>query len=135
MGADIDRWSLRGVTAEPSADGAWSRLARRVMAHPVAVLVPTLTLLLVLGLPFLHVRFNAPDATILPAHVPSRESYDILAREFGEGEFAPIVVALRTTGAADRPRERRRALRLVAASRRRTRGSRGSRATSTSIRG
>jgi RND superfamily putative drug exporter len=103
VGTRIDRWSLRGVTAVPSSDGPWARLARRVMRHPVAVLVPTLALLLVLGLPFLHVRFNAPDATILPADVPSRESYDILAREFGEGEFAPIVVAARTTGDATDP--------------------------------
>ena len=73
------------------------------MRHPVAVLVPTLTLLLVLGLPFLHVRFNAPDASILPPDVPSREAYDVLAREFGEGEFAPLVLAVRTTGDATRP--------------------------------
>ena len=58
---------------EPGADGPWARLARRVMRHPVAVLVPTLAILLVLGVPFLHVRFNAPDATILPSSVPSRE--------------------------------------------------------------
>ena len=73
------------------------------MRHPVAVLIPTLSLLLVLGLPFLHVRFNAPDASILPASVPSRETYDILAREFGEGEFAPLVLAVRTTGDATSP--------------------------------
>src|SRR4029077_1054308 len=81
----------------------WARLARRVMRHPVAVLIPTLTLLIVLGLPFLHVRFNAPDASILPASVPSREAYDILAKEFGEGEFAPLVLAIRTTGDATTP--------------------------------
>ena len=67
-----------------------------------------------LGIPFLHVRFNAPDATILPASVPSREAYDVLAREFGEGEFAPLVIAVRTTGDATAPGERRRALRLLA---------------------
>ncbi len=100
LGTRIDRWSVRKVTVEPGADGPWARLARRVMRHPVAVLVPTLTVLLVLGLPFLHVRFNAPDATILPAGVPSREAYDTLAREFGEGEFAPIVIAVRTPGDA-----------------------------------
>jgi RND superfamily putative drug exporter len=103
LGPRIDRMRVRGVTVEPSADGPWARLARRVMRHPVAVLVPTLSLLLVLGLPFLGVRFNAPDATILPASVPSREAYDLLAREFGEGEFAPIVVAVRTTGDATTP--------------------------------
>ena len=39
------------------------------MRHPVAVLIPTLALLLLLGAPFLHVRFNAPDASILPPDV------------------------------------------------------------------
>src|SRR6187397_1204340 len=61
FGHRIDRLSVRPVRPAPTTDGAWARLARRVMAHPVAVLVPTLPLLLVLGLPFLHVRFTAPD--------------------------------------------------------------------------
>jgi putative drug exporter of the RND superfamily len=100
LGTRVDRLRIRSITAEPSPDGPWARLARRVMRHPVAVLVPTLTLLLVLGLPFLHVRFNAPDASILPPAVPSREAYDVLAREFGEGEFAPLVLAVRTSGDA-----------------------------------
>ncbi len=39
----------------------------------------------VLGVPFLHVRFNAPDATILPPTVPSREAYDILAPRVRRG--------------------------------------------------
>jgi RND superfamily putative drug exporter len=103
LGTRVDRWSVRKVTVEPGSDGAWARLARRVMRHPVAVLIPTLSLLLLLGLPFLHVRFNAPDATILPASVPSREAYDVLVDEFGEGEFAPLVIAIRTTGDATDP--------------------------------
>ena len=103
LGTRIDAWSVRKVTVEPGADGPWARLARRVMRHPVAVLIPTLAILLVLGLPFLSVRFNAPDATILPAGVPSREAYDTLAREFGEGEFAPLVLAVRTQGPATDP--------------------------------
>jgi RND superfamily putative drug exporter len=103
LGTRIDRLSVRKVTVEPGSDGPWARLARRVMRHPVAVLVPTLSFLLLLGVPFLNVRFNAPDATILPATVPSREAYDVLAREFGEGEFAPLVIAVRTTGDATTP--------------------------------
>jgi RND superfamily putative drug exporter len=73
------------------------------MAHPVAVLVPTLALLLALGSPFLRVRFNAPDATILPPSVPSRASYDLLASTFGEGTFAPLALAIRTSGLATSP--------------------------------
>ncbi|HYO42598.1 MAG TPA: MMPL family transporter [Candidatus Limnocylindrales bacterium] len=103
LGPRIDRLRVRKVTIEPGSDGPWARLARWVMRRPVAVLIPTLAILLVLGIPFLHVRFNAPDATILPASVPSREAYDVLAREFGEGEFAPIVIAIRTDGPATDP--------------------------------
>jgi RND superfamily putative drug exporter len=103
MGTRIDRYSIRRVAVEPSSNGPWARLARRVMRHPVRVLVPTLAFLLLLGIPFLSVRFNAPDATILPPDVPSREAYDVLAREFGEGEFAPLVLAVRTTGDATTP--------------------------------
>ena len=103
VGTRIDALAVRRVVVDPGADGPWARLARRVMRRPVAVLVPTLAVLLVLGVPFLHVRFNAPDATILPSSVPSREAYDVLVREFGEGEFAPLVVAVRTTGDATSP--------------------------------
>ena len=56
--------------------------------------------LLLLGTPFLHVRFNAPDARILPESVPSRQSFDRLTEEFGPGPFAPIVLAIRTPGPA-----------------------------------
>jgi RND superfamily putative drug exporter len=103
VGTRIDALAIRNVTVEPGADGPWSRLARRVMRHPVAVFVPTLAILLVLGVPFLHVRFNSPDATILPAGVPSRQAYDVLASNFGEGDFAPIELAVRTPGDATTP--------------------------------
>ncbi len=103
LGTRVDALAVRRVNPRPSGEGPWARLARRVMDHPVAILVPTLSLLLVLGLPFLHVRFNSPDATILPPWVPSREAYDVLAKEFGEGEFAPIAIAVRTQGPATDP--------------------------------
>jgi RND superfamily putative drug exporter len=103
FGPHLDRLSVRRVTVEPGADGPWARFARRVMRHPVAILVPTLAFLLVLGSPFLHVRFNAPDSSILPPDVPSRAAFDRLRAEFGEGEFAPISIAVRTTGDVTTP--------------------------------
>src|SRR5215212_965357 len=103
VGQRIDRLAVRRVAPRDDPNGPWARLARRVMQHPVAVLIPTLGLLLVLGSPFLHVRFNAPDSPILPASVPSRAAFDRLAAAFGEGEFAPIVLAIRTDGPATSP--------------------------------
>ncbi len=92
--------AIRRTTPTDDPNGPWARLARRVMQRPVAVLVPTLALLLVLGSPFLHVRFNAPDSTILPPSVPSRAAFDRLAEAFGEGDFAPLTLAIRTDGPA-----------------------------------
>ena len=108
LGPRLERLSIRGrgqaagaaIGDEAVSAGRWEWLAERVMDHPWRVFLPTLGLLLVLGLPFLHVRFNAPDASILPPDVPSREAYEILAREFGEGEFAPLILAVRTDGPA-----------------------------------
>ncbi len=103
LGTRLDSLRIRRVRPVASADGAWARLARRVMAHPVAVLIPTLAILLALGLPFLHVRFNAPDASILPPSVPSRAAFDRLQQQFGEGDFAPVSLAVRTQGPATDP--------------------------------
>jgi putative drug exporter of the RND superfamily len=103
-GSRLDALAVRRVAVVADEEGPWARLARWVMKRPVAVLVPTLGLLLVLGAPFLHVRFNAPDATILPPSVPSRAAFDLLQREFGEGEFAPLMLAIRTSGQATAPR-------------------------------
>ena len=103
VGGRIDALAVRKVVPSDDPNGPWARLARRVMQHPVAVLVPTLAVLVVLGSPFLHVRFNAPDSTILPASVPSRAAFDRLANAFGEGEFAPIAIAIRTDGPATAP--------------------------------
>ncbi|HJP88061.1 MAG TPA: MMPL family transporter [Candidatus Limnocylindrales bacterium] len=103
VGTHLERFRIRRVHPRPDAEGPWSRLAWWVMRRPVAVLVPTLGLLLVLGTPFLHVRFNAPDARILPEDAPSRAAFDRLAADFGPGPFAPIVLAIRTAGNAIDP--------------------------------
>lgn len=100
LGPRLDSLRVRRVRATAATDGAWARLARWVMDRPVLVLVPTLGLLLALGAPFLHVRFNAPDASILPSTVPSREAFDRLQRQFGEGDFSPISISVRTVGPA-----------------------------------
>ena len=103
IGDRIDALRVRRVTVKPEGAGAWASIARWVMRRPVAVLVPTLAFLLLLGIPFLHVRFNAPDASILPSSVPSRATFDRLVDDFGEGAFAPMSLAIRTTGPAVDP--------------------------------
>lgn len=78
--------------------GFWYRLSGFVMRYPVRIFVPVLLLLLALGLPFLGVRFSAPDASILPTDVPSRAAFDLLNRRFNVRETTPILLAVQTKG-------------------------------------
>jgi putative drug exporter of the RND superfamily len=108
LGPRVDSYRIRlrrrkTDSPEGQTSGAWARLANRVMDRPLLFFIPTLGLLLVLGSPFLHVRFNAPDASILPPGVASRQAFDLLVNEFGEGEFAPLLLAIRTDGPVTDP--------------------------------
>ncbi|HZT98827.1 MAG TPA: MMPL family transporter, partial [Ktedonobacteraceae bacterium] len=78
--------------------GFWYRLSAFVMRYPVRVFVPVLLLLIGFGLPFLGVRFSAPDASILPPAVPSRAAFDLLASRFNGSETTPILLAVQTKG-------------------------------------
>src|SRR5579875_1245134 len=78
--------------------GFWYRLSHFVMRYPVRVLVPVLLLLVGFGLPFLGVRFSAPDASILPTNVPSREAFDLLSTRFNASDTEPILLAVQTRG-------------------------------------
>ena len=73
-------------------------MAHWVMARPVAVLIPTLALLLLLGTPFLRLEQGIPDASILPRGIESREAAVALAEDFPAGETSPIVVLATVDG-------------------------------------
>lgn len=94
VGPRID--ALAVVRPRGGGEGFWARLAAAVMAHPLPVFVPTLLFLLLLGAPFVHVRFSSPDASILPADAPSRQGYDILRSQYAQGQMDPILIAVNT---------------------------------------
>ena len=94
------------------AEGFWHRLALWVMRRPLLVLIPTLTVLLLMGRPFLHLRLAAADARVLDQSVEARRGYEILrdvfpdqggnrvliAAEFPDG---PVVTSARIGGLWD----------------------------------
>jgi RND superfamily putative drug exporter len=47
-------------------------------------------------MPFLHITFSSPDASIMPPSVQSRQVYDILNTEFNASETTPILVVVKT---------------------------------------
>jgi RND superfamily putative drug exporter len=109
LGRRIDALPLRRVqpsSARASDHGFWAGLARTVMAHPVAVLLPMLVLLLALGLPFLQVELGAPDASILPTDVQSRQGFDLLRTHWGEGELSPVLIVFQAQSGSVLPSDR-----------------------------
>lgn len=100
----LPRLGRRAAVVENGAadphHGFWYRLSQVVMRYPVRVFLPVLLLLISFGLPFLGVRFSAPDASILPKNVPSRAAYDLLQTRFNNSDTTPVLLAVQTTGSA-----------------------------------
>ena len=95
IGHKVNR--LRLFTRKDDHAGTfWVRLSNAVMDHPWRVFIPTLAIMVLLGVPFLNVNLSSPDATILPTRVESRQGFEVLRREFGDGEISPLVIALET---------------------------------------
>ncbi len=85
------------VTTRPGDEhGFWAWLAHLVMRRPIPIFVGVMALLLLLGAPFLHVKFSSPDESILPTDVPSRQASDILKSEFNPSEVNPILAVIQT---------------------------------------
>ena len=104
-----------GPAAEAARTSRWERMAHWVMARPVAVLIPTLAFLLILGTPFLRLAQGIPDASVLPPGIESREASVALSTDFQAGETSPIVVLATVDGSPTDPANVRRILDLSAA--------------------
>jgi RND superfamily putative drug exporter len=87
-----------GAAADAATASRWERMAHRVMARPITVLVPTLVFLLVLGTPFLRLSQGIPDASVLPPGIESREASVALSTEFQAGETSPLIVLATVAG-------------------------------------
>ena len=88
---------------EPARTSRWEHVARAVMARPVAVLIPTLAILLIAGIPFLRLQQGVPGAEIYPEGVESRDAYIALQTEFAPGETTPVVILADVPGSPTDP--------------------------------
>jgi RND superfamily putative drug exporter len=103
LGRRVDRLRLpirRRRGARPSAAGGfWHRLATAVMRRPLPVATAVVAFLLLLGTPFLGVRFGLPDDRVLPAGAASRQVADALRAGFAADESSALSVV--ATGIGD----------------------------------
>lgn len=96
LGRRVDSLRLLGREGRDAAAGTgfWHRTAERVMRRPVLVSVVAVGILLVLGAPFLGVRFGTPDERVLPTGDPARQATERLRSDFAsdEAEAFPVVL-------------------------------------------
>jgi uncharacterized membrane protein YdfJ with MMPL/SSD domain len=79
--------------ARPASSGFWYRLSRFVMRRPIPVATLSAAFLILLGLPFLGIRFDTVDATVLPTDASARQAYEIVKDEFPPYRESPIYVS------------------------------------------
>jgi uncharacterized membrane protein YdfJ with MMPL/SSD domain len=84
--------------ARPDENGFWYRLSRFVMRRPAPIATFSALLLIVLGLPFLGIKFNTVDPTVLPEEASARQAYDTVSEDFPPYRETPIWVAVEGGG-------------------------------------
>jgi RND superfamily putative drug exporter len=80
--------------AKPHESGFWYRLSRFVMRRPIPVATLSALFLIVLGLPFLGIKFNTVDPTVLPESASARQAYDTVSQQFPPYHDTPIWIDL-----------------------------------------
>ncbi|HYQ79589.1 MAG TPA: efflux RND transporter permease subunit [Solirubrobacterales bacterium] len=74
----------------PDESGFWYRLSRFVMRRPIPVATVSALFLIILGLPFLQIKFDTVDPTVLPQSASARQTYDTVSTGFPPYHETPI---------------------------------------------
>lgn len=95
--ARIGKAARRG----PLTDSRWYAWALAVMRRPKMAAAVTVIPLIVVGLPFLDVKFGFPDDRILPTSAPARQVGDQIRSEFAQDVGAAIPIVIEHGNGAD----------------------------------
>jgi len=97
LGRNIDRLAVLHRPYKDVGEGFWHRMAVTVMRRPLATVAAVVAVLLLLGIPFLHIRLGNPDDRVLPPSVSSRQVQDEIRQNFSSREAGSVLVV--ATGA------------------------------------
>jgi uncharacterized membrane protein YdfJ with MMPL/SSD domain len=100
VNAGAPRFLQRRAEADtrPDESGFWYRLSRFLMRRPIPVATLSALLLIVLGLPFLGIKFNTVDPSVLPKSASSRQVYETVNHRFPPYRESPFWIALEGGG-------------------------------------
>ncbi len=79
--------------SRPAVEGFWYRLSQLVMRFPGRIAIAASVLLIVMGLPFLGIKFTSVDGQVLPQTASARQVDDALRADFPPFHDSPITLA------------------------------------------
>src|SRR5215217_2767685 len=94
LGRRVDRFRLPVGRRRDQAPGTgfWHQVATWVMRRPVPIAVVVVAVLVLLGTPFLGVRFGLPDDRVLPAHAQGRQVAEAVRTNFASDQASALSV-------------------------------------------
>jgi RND superfamily putative drug exporter len=95
------RWKRAAErTARAEGEGFWYRLSHLVMRRPGAFAAGSAALLILIGIPFLGIKFIGVDPTILPKSASAHETFTLVNTTFPPNRTSPIYIAIRAPSSA-----------------------------------
>jgi putative drug exporter of the RND superfamily len=99
LGDRLSRRKNRPTTAvqPPIEQTFWYRLAKFAMRRAVPIGLAVVTLMLILGIPFFHVKFGFPDDRVLPTSASARQVGNQLRTDFDDDLARNVTVVIPDT--------------------------------------
>jgi RND superfamily putative drug exporter len=98
LGERVNLWSIGRRGASATRSFRWHRFALGVMRWSVSIGLAVIVLLVLVGIPFFHIRFGVVDDRILPSSASTRQVQEIIRADFvADEEHALHVVATQVT--------------------------------------
>ena len=94
LGRNVDRGRLWRRRERPPDTGIWHRLATAVMRHPVAVLLPSVAVLLVPVASFVQLQTATNHLNDLPAGAESRQGVELVRAQFPQQSQMTVSVVV-----------------------------------------
>ena len=92
LGPRIDKGQIFARKPADSTHGFWHTTALAVMRRPLVAGLAVIAVLIVLGLPFLNIRFSLPDDRVLPSSAAAQQTQQALRDDFSGRAGEPIIV-------------------------------------------
>lgn len=86
--------SFRDHAHQPLEEQFWYRSTRYVLRHAMPIGLSVVALLLLLGAPFLGVKWGFPDERVLPESASARQVADMLDNDFANGFGTEVSVVV-----------------------------------------